>query len=189
MSTIATTDAGQWTRNPDTMTQGQSEKTRTEGLHVNNPTTITAEPGLPFIDIVREFDAPASAVFRAHTDPDLFRQWIGPRGMQLESLELDATTGGRWKYVFRCGSDVPCSFHGVFHTVEPNTLIIQTAEVNMAPGQVATSTTVFAEVNGRTRLSSHDVYPSVEARDAALGSGMEYGVNEGYQKLDALLSQ
>ena len=46
---------------------------------MTNPTTITAEPGLPFIDIVREFNAPASAVFRAHTDPKLFAQWLGDR--------------------------------------------------------------------------------------------------------------
>ena len=38
---------------------------------MTNPTTITAPPALPFIDIVREFDAPVHAVFRAHTDPDL----------------------------------------------------------------------------------------------------------------------
>jgi|SRR5579872_1339483 len=153
------------------------------------PTTITAEPGLPFIDITREFDAPASAVFRAHTDARLFAKWIGPRGMQIDSMELDARTGGRWSYAFGCSGESQFSFHGVFHTVEPDTLIIQTAEFNMAPGQVAVSTLVFAEVNGRTRLSAHEVYPSVEARDAALASGMEYGIKEGYVKLDELLAQ
>ena len=34
-------------------------------------TKITAEPGLPYIDMSREFDAPRDLVFRAFTDPDL----------------------------------------------------------------------------------------------------------------------
>ena len=44
-------------------------------------TTITAEPGMPVIIIAREFDAPRELVFRAHTDPDLLVQWLGPRDL------------------------------------------------------------------------------------------------------------
>lgn len=62
---------------------------------MTNPTTITAEPGLPFVDIVREFDAPVGAVFRAHTDPELFSRWTGPRDLTMKIMEFDATTGGR----------------------------------------------------------------------------------------------
>jgi uncharacterized protein YndB with AHSA1/START domain len=58
---------------------------------MTHPTTITAAPGLPFLDVVREFDAPAAAVFRAHTDRNLFAKWTGPRTMQMDNVEL---TGG-----------------------------------------------------------------------------------------------
>jgi uncharacterized protein YndB with AHSA1/START domain len=156
---------------------------------MTNPTNITSRPGLPFVDLVREFDAPAAAVFRAHTDPHLFAQWTGPRTMKMDSVELDATAGGRWKYVFRGSeSDPAYSFFGVFHTVEPNTLLIQTFEFNLAPGQVGISTSAFEEADGRTRLTIHEVYPSVEARDMAVASGMEYGIKEGYERLDELLA-
>ena len=156
---------------------------------MTHPTTITAPPGLPFVDIVREFDAPAAAVFRAHTDPDLYAQWLGPRGSKMDTIELDATPGGRWKYEFRGDGDMAFSFHGVFHTVEPNTLIIQTFEFNLAPGQVGLDSTTFEEIDGRTRLSLHEVYPSVEARDMAMASGMEYGIKEGYERLDEILAR
>jgi uncharacterized protein YndB with AHSA1/START domain len=53
-----------------------------------NPTTITAQPGTPYIDVVREFDAPPELVFRAHTDPELVARWLGPRGMQMEVLNM-----------------------------------------------------------------------------------------------------
>jgi uncharacterized protein YndB with AHSA1/START domain len=155
---------------------------------MTHPTTITAQPGLPFIDLVREFDAPSEAVYRAHTDRDLYQRWMGPRTVKLNVVELDATPGGRWRYDFRAGSDVPMSFSGVFHTVEPNKLLIQTFEFSLAPGQVGIDSTAFEQLDGRTRLVVHEVYPSVEARDAAVASGMESGIREGYERLDGLLA-
>jgi uncharacterized protein YndB with AHSA1/START domain len=152
-------------------------------------TTITADPGLPFVDLVREFDAPAAAVFRAHTDPNLFAQWNGPRAITTNIVEFDATAGGRWKYTVPGEGDQEFGFHGIFHTVEPNTLIIQTFEFSLAPAQVGISFLSFEETAGRTRLSVHEVYPSVETRDAAMASGMEYGIKEGYDRLDEVLAR
>jgi uncharacterized protein YndB with AHSA1/START domain len=155
-----------------------------------HPTEISAPDGQPFLDINREFDAPVEAVFRAHIDPALFARWTGPRNMQMRGVELNPTAGGRWSYVFRGGNgDTDFSFFGVFHAVEPNALIVQTFEFNLAPGQVGISATRFTDLQNRTRLQIHEVYPSVEARDGALASGMEYGIKEGYERLDELLSE
>jgi uncharacterized protein YndB with AHSA1/START domain len=77
----------------------------------------------------------------------------------------------------------------VFHTVEPNALLIQTFEFNMAPGQVGISSTRFEDLDGRSRLSLREVYPSVEARDMAVASGMEHGIKAGYEVLDELLAR
>jgi uncharacterized protein YndB with AHSA1/START domain len=157
---------------------------------MTHPTTIIAEPGLPFVDIVREFDAPAAALFRAHTEPDLFAKWTGGPRMKMESVQLEATPGGRWKYDFRGGDAAgpAMSFFGVFHTVESNALLIQTFEFNLAPGQVGISSTRFEDLDGRSRLSLREVYPSVEARDMAMASGMEHGIKEGYDQLEAILA-
>ncbi len=158
-------------------------------MTMTHPTTITAAPGLPFVDVVREFDASPAAVFRAHIDRELFAKWTGPRNMQLDDVDLDATSGGRWRFAFRAGdSDMQMSFSGIFHRVEPNELIIQTFEFSLAPNQVGISSTTFEEVNGRTRLTLHEVYPSVEARDAAMASGMDHGIIEGYERLDEILA-
>jgi uncharacterized protein YndB with AHSA1/START domain len=154
---------------------------------MTHPTTITAEPGLPFVDIVREFDAPPSAVYRAHTDAHLFAQWNGSREAPMQGVEIDATTGGRWRYSFTGDGGTQYAFHGVFHTAEANARLIQTFEFNVAPGQVGVSSTTFEDLDGRTRLVVHEVYPSLEARDAAMASGMVYGIEEGYEHLDELL--
>jgi len=153
-----------------------------------NPTEITAPSGTPFVDVVREFAAPPAAVFRAHVDPELFARWTGPRSMQLQSVDLNPVPGGRWQYAFRAGGPEHFGFFGVFHAVETDRRIVQTFEFSMAPGQVGISTTTFTDLGGRTRLTLHEVYPSVEARDAALQSGMEYGIREGYERLDEVLT-
>jgi uncharacterized protein YndB with AHSA1/START domain len=155
---------------------------------VTNPTTITAEPGLPFVDIVREFNAPAAAVFRAHTDRDLYARWLGPAGSRLDLVEYDATVGGRWRYVTYDDGDHPYGFFGVFHAVEPDHLLIQTFEFEGAPGAAGISITTFTETAGRTQLAVREVYPSVEARDMAMASGMDSGVKEGYDRLEALIA-
>ena len=155
---------------------------------MTNPLHLTAEAGLPFLDIVREFDAPVAAVFRAHTDPDLFAQWTGPRGLDVDIVDWDATTGGRWHYVAGGAGDGAFGFRGVFHTIRTNAPIIQTFEFDGAPHQVGIGCLTFEKVEGRTRLTSHEVYPSGEARDMAMATGMEQGVCEGYERLDELLA-
>jgi uncharacterized protein YndB with AHSA1/START domain len=151
-----------------------------------NPTTITAEPGTPYIDVVREFDAPPELVFRAHTDPELVARWLAPHGMQVEVLELDARTGGGYRYVHR-GAGGEFRFRGVFHTVAPDRLIVQTFEYEGMPDQVSLDTARFAGVDGRTRLTMRRVFGSVEERDGMLAAGMRNGVRDALERLAELL--
>ena len=66
---------------------------------MTNPTQITARPGVPFVDLVREFDAPPAAVYRAHTDPELFPRWMFPRDIQVQKMQMDARTGGSGSFI------------------------------------------------------------------------------------------
>ncbi|WIV58204.1 SRPBCC family protein [Amycolatopsis nalaikhensis] len=150
-------------------------------------TTITARPGTPFIEVTREFDAPPSAVFRAHTDPDLIVRWLGPHGMEMELIEFDARTGGGYHYVHR-DERGEYRFRGVYHTVSEER-IVQTFEYEGAPGEVTLETMTLTDLGGRTRMVSHSVYPSVEARDAAMESGMNKGIQQSYERLDTLLEK
>jgi uncharacterized protein YndB with AHSA1/START domain len=156
---------------------------------MTNHTRITAEPDRPFVDIVRDFDSPVSVVFRAHTDAELFAQWTGPRQLSMEVLAFDAVTGGQWKYVSEDPQGGRYGFRGVFHTVETDALIIQTFEFDGVPGLVSTSTARFESIDGGTRISTHTVFPSVEARDGMVASGMEFGAKESYSRLDVLLAK
>ena len=93
-----------------------------------NKTTITAEPGMPQITITREFDAPRELVFRAHTDPELLVQWLGPRDLTLTIDRYEARDGGTWRYVHADAQGREYGFHGVFHGTPSPDAIVQTFE-------------------------------------------------------------
>jgi uncharacterized protein YndB with AHSA1/START domain len=153
---------------------------------MTNPTTITAQPGTPFIDIVREFDATPAQVFRVQTDPELLGKWMGPRDLELRLDEYDARPGGSYRFVHRDAQGGEYGFRGVFHTVVKNELVIQTFEFEGVPNQVAIETMTLTDLGGRTRLHTHSVYPSVEGRDAAIASGMEHGIRDSMDRLEEL---
>src|SRR5204863_368006 len=89
-----------------------------------DPVRRAIPAGLPWIDFTREFDAPVEAVFNAHRDPELVRQWLGPRGYEMQIERWDFTSGGGYRYTHRDGDNV-YGFHGTFHTVRDNELAIQ----------------------------------------------------------------
>ena len=152
-------------------------------------TQIVADPDVPLVRITREFDAPREKVFRAHTDPDLMVQWLGPRDLTMTIDHFDCRTGGSYRYLHaRDGEEY--GFHGSFHEVRPDELIVQTFTFEGFPDGVALEKLVLEDLgDGRTRLTATSLVDSFEGRDGFLASGMDVGVNEGYAKLDELLAR
>ncbi|MGZ4549193.1 MAG: SRPBCC family protein [Blastococcus sp.] len=151
-------------------------------------TSIIADPDVPLVRIVREFDAPVEKVFRAHTDPDLVVQWLGPRNLTMTIDHYDCRSGGSYRYIHSRGDD-EFGFHGSFHEVRPNELIVQTFTFEGFPDQVALEKLVLEDLgNGRTRLTATSLVDSFADRDAFVASGMETGVVEGYERLDEVLA-
>ncbi len=156
--------------------------------NTKNETQIVVDPDVPIVRIVREFDAPVEKVFRAHTDPDIFKQWTGPNGYENEIETFDCRTGGSYRYK-SSGDGWEGWFRGSFHEVRSNQTIIQTFNYEDMPDGVSLDRIDFEDLgNGRSRISSTSLVDSFEGRDAFVASGMEVGVNEGYQRLDALLA-
>ncbi|AXB42236.1 SRPBCC family protein [Amycolatopsis albispora] len=153
-------------------------------------TEINADPKVPTIEIVREFDAAPEHVFRAHVDPELYAKWIGPRSVSTRITRWDARTGGAWAFANDRDGEEIASFFGSFHEVRPNERIVWTFTYEGEPDGVALETLTFEELGGgRTRLKIVSVVKDFETRDGMLASGMEVGVNEGYAKLDELLAK
>jgi len=156
-----------------------------------NKTVVTAEPGKQELFITREFDAPRELLFKAHTDPDLYIQWVGPKDMKMTIEKWECYEGGSYKFTHeRDGHRY--AFFGVNHEIAAPERIIGTFEFDGLPerGHVILGTTKFEDLpGGRSRVVHQSVFQSIADRDGMVQSGMEGGVNDGYEKLDALLAE
>lgn len=151
-------------------------------------TTIEAVPDLPIIRITREFDAPPERVFDAHVDVEKVKRWLGPRRLTMTVQRWDAETGGGYRYT-HTDDDGEYRFYGSFHEIRPAERIVQTFTFEGFPDGVTLETMTFEALEGgRTRLVGTSLCESIEGRDAMLASGMDVGVNEGYEQLDELLA-
>jgi uncharacterized protein YndB with AHSA1/START domain len=149
---------------------------------------IFLDPDVPLVRITREFDAPPEKVFRAHTDPDLVVQWLGPRGYEMRLDHYDCHTGGSYRYL-HVADGGEYGFHGSFHEVRAPEVIVQTFTFDGDPDGVSLDRQVFEDLgDGRTRLIATSLVDSFESRDAFVASGMETGIQESYQRLDELLA-
>jgi uncharacterized protein YndB with AHSA1/START domain len=152
-------------------------------------TNLIAEPGKQEILVTRVFDASPKLVFKAYTDPDLIRQWLGPRRMTMTIKQMDVRPGGSWRYVHSDPEGNEYGFHGVFHAVVPHERLVQTFEFEGVPGHVSLDTAIFEAMDGKTKVTLQSVFQSVEDRDGMVASGMEEGMNEGLDRLDEVLKE
>ena len=152
-------------------------------------TRITAEPGMPQIIISCEFDAPRDLVFRAHTEPELLVQWLGPRDLALTVERYEARDGGRWRYIHTASDGSSYGFHGVFHGDPSPEAIVQTSEFEGAPGHVKLDTTTLSQRGAATLVRTVSAFSCVEDRDAMIASGMERGTRDSAERLAELLAR
>lgn len=159
---------------------------------IKNKTIISAEPGKQELFITREFDAPRELVFKAFTDPKLYVQWLGPRGLTMKLEKFEPKSGGRWRYIHKDKDGNEYAFHGVYHEVLEPLRMIDTFEFEGLPekGHVSLETARFEEMpGGKTMLTIQSVFQSVADRDGMLQSDMEKGVNDSHERLDELLEK
>jgi uncharacterized protein YndB with AHSA1/START domain len=162
-------------------------------MKTTNETKITAEPGKQDVYIIREFDAPRELVFKAHEDPELIKQWLGPRDRVVRIDYYNSESGGSYRYIIedKVGKEI-AAFNGAIHEVTAPERIIQTFEFEGLPqrGHVTLDCMTFEVLPGnRTKVTTHSVCRTQSDRDAMMASGMESGVNEGYEKLDEILKK
>ncbi|TMH96033.1 hypothetical protein E6H37_04105 [Candidatus Bathyarchaeota archaeon] len=152
---------------------------------ISKPAAITT-PNDTEIRIERTFDAPRDLVFRAYTDAKLLPQWMGPRKYKMKIEQMDIRPGGRWRFLHIDTDGTEYGFHGEFREIVRPERIVQTWNFEGMPGE-SIQTALFQENHGRTTVTSIVKFERKEHRDGMLASGMESGLNEGYDRLDELL--
>jgi len=154
-----------------------------------NKVTVIAEPGGQELFITREFDAPRELVYKAHIDPELYVQWLGPHGYEMILETFEPVSGGKYRYIHKDNAGNEFGFHGTFHNMSINNMV-QTFEFEGYPGHVSLDCMTLEELPGnRTKATIHSVFQSVSDRDGMIQNGMETGVREGYERLDDILAE
>lgn len=150
---------------------------------------IKADPDIPVVTITRDFDAPSELVYRAWTEPDLVKRWMGPRSIDMDIQVWDFRPGGSYRYNALREGEVVARFFGCFHDAIPGERIVQTFGFEEMREAVALEIMTFEPLEGgRTRTVAKSIVESMEAQRGMLASGMEVGINEGYVKLDELIA-
>jgi uncharacterized protein YndB with AHSA1/START domain len=150
------------------------------------------------VQVTRSFKAPRALVFRAFTEPALVRRWmLGPPGWSMPVCDMDLRVGGAYRWRWRSDTDgKEFGFVGTFRDVQPPSRIVHTERYD--PGDLgdgsptageALITTSFTEEGGITTMTTLMDFGSREARDAAVKTGMTDGMEQGYQRLDAILQE
>ena len=137
--------------------------------------------------VTRTFDAPPGLVYKAWSEPELFRRWWVPKsasGVSLVSCEMDVRTGGRYRLEFGAGGSDTMAFHGRYLEVVPDERIVWT---NDEGEEGAVTTVTFEDRGGKTLLTFHEAYPSREALEEAL-QGSAAGLPEQLEQLDEWLA-
>jgi uncharacterized protein YndB with AHSA1/START domain len=150
------------------------------------PTLKVATPSDREIVLTRAFDAPRDLVFEAWTKPEHVRHWWGWRSSTMVQCEADVRPGGSWRYVTREANGVEVPFTGVYQEVVPPERLVHTEIYDVEPfnqGDPAITTVTFSEEAGRTTVTVTTLYSTKEIRDSVIGSGMEVGAAESYDRL------
>ena len=155
-------------------------------LQISTPTDTT-------IVLTRSFNAPSRLVWAAMFTPDKMRRWmLPPPGWTLTTMECEPIVAGALSVAWKSAdADPAMTLRGVFTEVVPHERIIHTETMALGSGQVLGSLVEkheFAEQSGTTLMRITQTYASKEARDGALASGMDEGMEACYKQLDAVLA-
>ncbi len=140
------------------------------------------------IRATRTFRAPRELVFDAWTSPEHLPHWMtGPPGWTMPVCEIDLRPGGAWRFVWRKDDGTEMEMSGVYDEITRPERVVNTESWGCEWPDTL-NTLVLTEADGYTTAVMTTLYPSLEARDLALGSGMKEGMTMSFDRLEAHLS-
>jgi uncharacterized protein YndB with AHSA1/START domain len=150
-------------------------------------TTTFTTPSDREIVMARVFDAPRTLVWEAWTNPEHVPHWmLGPEGWTMPVCEIDLRPGGAWHFVWRRSDGTEMEMRGEYREITPPERLVSTESWG-GDWPETLNTLILTEDDGKTTMTQTVLYPSTEARDAALETGMKEGASESFDRLAAHL--
>ena len=146
--------------------------------------TIVTLPSDREVVVTRVVDAPRRLVFAAYTKAEHLPHWMtGPQGWSMPICEIDLRVGGAWQFVWRRADGSEIAMRGVYQEIVPPERLVS-SEAWGGDWPETLNTLLLEEQGGKTTITQRVLYPSKEARDAALQTGMKEGMSAGFDRLD-----
>jgi len=138
--------------------------------------------------IRRSFKAKPEAVFRAHMEPELLRQWCtGPDGWKMTKCELEAKPGGAIHYAWENDEGHGFSLTGEFVEIDAPHRTVHIERMHLPdPTPDNRIETTFEAKGVGTLITMRMQLPDAQTREQMLASGMDAGMEISYQRLDKL---
>jgi uncharacterized protein YndB with AHSA1/START domain len=151
--------------------------------HSGNATKFLTPSDLEIVT-TRVVNAPRRLVFEAWTNPEHLPRWMtGPDGWTMPVCEIDLRVGGAWHFVWRQADGAEMPMRGVYREIVPPERLVCTESWG-AEWPDTLNTVVLAEKDGQTTITLTVLYPSKEARDAVLKTGMTEGLSMTFDRLE-----
>ena len=136
----------------------------------------------------RVVNAPRELVWACHTVPKHVKQWmLGPDGWTMPVCEIDLRVGGKWHWVWRGQDGTEFGMTGEYREIVAPVRLVNTENWG-GDWEPSVSHMELTEHEGRTTITTTATFVSKEARDRAIGTGMNDGWGRSYERLDEYLS-
>jgi uncharacterized protein YndB with AHSA1/START domain len=146
-------------------------------------TTTFTTPSDREVVMTREVEAPRELVFDAWTKPEHVQHWmLGPSDWTMPVCEIDLRPGGAWRFVWGRADGTEMEMRGEYREVTPPERLVSTESWG-GDWPETINTVTLSEEDGKTTITQTVLYPSREARDAALETGMKDGVSLSFDRL------
>ena len=149
--------------------------------------------------IERVFNAPRELVWQAWTDPEMIKQWWGPKDVSIPECEIDLMVGGKIYIVMEAGKAMgkykgkKWPMLGKFTFIEPKVKLAYSVQAwtegNKEETLIDQSTDLtLSEEKGKTKLILNAIVYKTGPQAEMAVQGMELGFNQQLDKLEKFLS-
>ena len=141
------------------------------------------------IIVTRRFAATQEAVYRAHTDPELIKQWLlGPPGWTMPVCISEARPGGKIRYEWSNGKGAGFYLTGEYLELDPSSRIVHVERMFLPdPTPDNHVETRFDQDGEGTLLTMRMTLPDEQTRATMLATGMEHGMEASYVRLEEMI--
>jgi uncharacterized protein YndB with AHSA1/START domain len=151
--------------------------------------TTTQLLGDTQVRISRVIRGELNAVWRAHHEPALLRQWLlGPDGWTMPVCEVATEVGQTYRYEWeKLDGEGRFGFTGTLLESLPPQRSVTNERMIGTDGPSSTNELTLTPVEEGTLLSMLMTFPDSTVRDTTLATGMTDGMETSYSRLDSLI--